>query len=48
MFLVIGGLSMMSHHYTAKVRMVSRRSFRNRPKSSDGSMSAISPEQACG
>lgn len=64
MFLVIGGLSMMSHHYTlgniksrtvgdgqhgtAKVRMVSRRSFRNRPKSSDGSMSAISPEPACG
>lgn len=33
---------------TAKVRMVSRRSFRNRPKSSDGSMSAISPEPACG
>lgn len=33
---------------TAKVRMVSRRSFRNRRKSSDGSMSAISPEPACG
>ena len=33
---------------TARVRMVSRRSFRNRPKSSDGSMSAISPEPACG
>lgn len=28
--------------------LVSRRSFRNRPKSSDGSMSAISPEPACG
>ena len=33
---------------TARVRMVSRRSFRNRRKSSDGSMSAISPEPACG
>ena len=33
---------------TAKVRMVSRRSFRNRRRSSDGSMSAISPEPACG
>ena len=33
---------------TAKVRMVSQRSFRNRRRSSDGSMSAISPEPACG
>lgn len=33
---------------TAKVRMASRRSFRNRPKSSDGSMSAISLGPACG
>ena len=33
---------------TARVRMVSRRSFRNRRRSSDGSMSAISPEPACG
>ena len=33
---------------TARVRMVSRRSFRNRPRSSDGSMSAISPGPACG
>jgi len=33
---------------TAKVRMVSRRSFRNRRKSSDGSMSAISLGPACG
>ena len=34
--------------YTARVRMVSRRSFRNRRKSSDGSMSAISLGPACG
>ena len=33
---------------TARVRMVSRRSFRNRRKSSDGSMSAISLGPACG
>ena len=33
---------------TARVRMVSRRSFRNRRRSSDGSMSAISPGPACG
>lgn len=33
---------------TARVRMVSRRSFRNRPKLSDGSMSAISLGPACG
>ena len=33
---------------TAKVRMVSRRSFRNRRRSSDGSMNAISLGPVCG
>ena len=33
---------------TARAKMASRRSFRNRRKSSDGSMSAISLGPACG
>ena len=33
---------------TARVGMVSQRSFRNRRRSSDGSMNAISPGPVCG
>ena len=47
-FFFMAAALLLASLVTARVRMVSRRSFRNRRKSSDGSMSAISLGPACG